>query len=151
MNFQHLAYWLEKAKNLAIETRLFINGEYCAAADNTTFETIDPAAQQTLAQVARGKKADVERAVKAARQAFDNGDWSQASPAQRKAILTRFADLMEAFVKSWRCWKRWIPANRFATACATIFPAPPAPFAGMPKRWIKSMAKWPPPAATSWR
>lgn len=49
MNFQHLAYWQEKAKNLAIETRLFINGEYCAAADNTTFETIDPAAQQTLA------------------------------------------------------------------------------------------------------
>ncbi len=96
MNFQHLAYWQEKAKNLAIETRLFINGEYCAAADNTTFETIDPAAQQTLAQVARGKKADVERAVKAARQAFDNGDWSQASPAQRKAILTRFANLMEA-------------------------------------------------------
>ena len=96
MNFQHLAYWQDKAKNLAIETRLFINGEYCAAADNTTFETIDPAAQQTLAQVARGKKADVERAVKAARQAFDNGDWSQASPAQRKAILTRFADLMEA-------------------------------------------------------
>ncbi len=41
-------------------------------------------------------------------------------------------------MKSWRCWKRWIPANRFATACATIFPAPPAPFAGMPKRWIKS-------------
>ncbi|EIV5416843.1 aldehyde dehydrogenase PuuC [Klebsiella aerogenes] len=95
MNFQHLAYWQEKAKNLAIETRLFIKGEYCAAADNTTFETIDPAAQQTLAQVARGKKADVERAVKAARQAFDNGDWSQASPARRKAVLTKFADLME--------------------------------------------------------
>ncbi len=54
MNFQHLAYWQE-SENLAIETRLFINGEYCAAADNTTFETIDPAAQQTLAQVARGK------------------------------------------------------------------------------------------------
>ncbi len=34
--------------------------------------------------------------MKAARQAFDNGDWSQASPAQRKAILTRFANLMEA-------------------------------------------------------
>lgn len=50
MNFQHTAYWQEKAKNTAIETRLFINGEYCAAADNTTFETIDPAAQQTLAQ-----------------------------------------------------------------------------------------------------
>jgi delta 1-pyrroline-5-carboxylate dehydrogenase len=92
MNFQHLAYWQEKAKSLAIETRLFINGEYCAAADNTTFETIDPAAQQTLAQVARGKKADVDRAVKAARGVFDNGDWSQASPAQRKAVLTRRPD-----------------------------------------------------------
>lgn len=44
-----------KKRKPAIETRLFINGEYCAAADNTTFETIDPAAQQTLARVARGK------------------------------------------------------------------------------------------------
>ena len=96
MNFQHLAYWQEKAKSLAIETRLFINGEYCAAVDNTTFETIDPAAQHTLAHVARGKKADVELAVKAARRVFDNGDWSQAAPTQRKAVLTRFADLMEA-------------------------------------------------------
>lgn len=41
-------------------------------------------------------KADVELAVKAARRVFDNGDWSQAAPAQRKAVLTRFADLMEA-------------------------------------------------------
>ncbi len=76
MNFQH-RYWRAERKP-AIETRLFINGEYCAAADNTTFETIDPAAQQTLAQVARGKKPTSTTAVKAARQA-DNGDWSQAS------------------------------------------------------------------------
>ncbi len=56
MNFQHRLTGRKKRKTPAIETRLFINGEYCAAADNTTFETIDPAAQQTLAQVARGKK-----------------------------------------------------------------------------------------------
>ncbi len=55
MNFQHRLTGRKKRKP-AIETRLFINGEYCAAADNTTFETIDPAAQQTLARVARGKK-----------------------------------------------------------------------------------------------
>ena len=96
MNFQHLAYWQEKAKNLAIETRLFINGEYCAAADNTPFETIAPAAQQTLAQVARGKKADVERAVKAARQAFDNGDWSQAGPVFKNHVYVGVAKLREA-------------------------------------------------------
>ncbi|MFA7938287.1 aldehyde dehydrogenase PuuC [Klebsiella oxytoca] len=96
MDFHNLAYWQEKAKNIAIETRLFINGEYSAAADNSVFATIDPAAQQTLAEVARGKKADVDRAVQAARSAFERGDWSQASPAQRKAVLNKFADLMEA-------------------------------------------------------
>lgn len=96
MDFHNLAYWQEKAKNIAIETRVFINGEYSAAADNSVFATIDPAAQQTLAEVARGKKADVDRAVQAARSAFERGDWSQASPAQRKAVLNKFADLMEA-------------------------------------------------------
>ena len=96
MDFHNLAYWQEKANNIAIETRLFINGEYSAAADNSVFATVDPTAQQTLAEVARGKKADVDRAVQAARSVFDRGDWSQASPAQRKAVLTKFADLMDA-------------------------------------------------------
>ena len=96
MDFHNLAYWQQKARELTIETRLFINGEYSAAADNSVFATIAPAAQQTLAEVARGKKADVDRAVQAARGVFDRGDWSQASPAQRKAVLTKFADLMDA-------------------------------------------------------
>ncbi|EOY4402962.1 TPA: aldehyde dehydrogenase PuuC [Klebsiella michiganensis] len=96
MDFHNLAYWQEKANNIAIETRLFINGEYSAAADNSVFATVDPTAQQTLAEVARGKKADVDRAIQAARSVFDRGDWSQASPAQRKAVLHKFADLMEA-------------------------------------------------------
>ncbi|WP_154914711.1 aldehyde dehydrogenase PuuC [Klebsiella grimontii] len=95
MDFHNLAYWQQKSRELTIETRLFINGEYSAAADNSVFATIDPAAQQTLAEVARGKKADVDRAVQAARGVFDRGDWSQASPAQRKAVLTKFADLMD--------------------------------------------------------
>lgn len=95
MHFQHLTYWQEKAKKLAIETRLFINGFYCDAADRSTFETVDPGAQQTLANVARGKKTDVDRAVQAARDVFDRGDWSQAAPAQRKAVLNTLADLME--------------------------------------------------------
>lgn len=64
MDFHNLAYWQEKANNIAIETRLFINGEYSAAADNSVFATVDPTAQQTLAEVARGKKADVDRAVR---------------------------------------------------------------------------------------
>lgn len=96
MDFHNLAYWQQKARELTIETRLFINGEYSAAADNSVFATVDPTAQQTLAEVARGKKADVDHAVQAARGVFDRGDWSQASPAQRKAVLHKFADLMDA-------------------------------------------------------
>ncbi|MGP3591364.1 aldehyde dehydrogenase PuuC [Vagococcus sp. WN89Y] len=96
MAFHDLNYWQDKAKNLLIESRLFINGEYCNAADNSTFATVNPASQQNLAGVARGKKADVECAVQAAREVFDRGDWSQASPAKRKAVLNAFADLMES-------------------------------------------------------
>lgn len=95
MDFQHLNYWQEKAKNTSPETRLFINGEYCTAQDGETFNTVDPFAQRDLAEVARGKKADVDMAVKAARDVFDRGDWAQASPAKRKAVLSRLADLME--------------------------------------------------------
>ena len=42
MNFQNLKYWREKASHYSPETRLFINGEYCAAADNETFITRSP-------------------------------------------------------------------------------------------------------------
>lgn len=96
MAFHDLNYWQDKAKNLLIESRLFINGEYCNTADNSTFATVNPASQQNLAGVARGKKADVDCAVQAAREVFDRGDWSQASPAKRKAVLNAFADLMES-------------------------------------------------------
>ncbi|WP_368541905.1 aldehyde dehydrogenase PuuC [Enterobacter soli] len=96
MNFHHLAYWQDKASNLAFETRLFINGEYCSAADGTTFETFDPYGQAPLANIARGKSADVEFAVKGARAVFDSGDWSNAAPSKRKAVLSKFADLIEA-------------------------------------------------------
>ena len=96
MNFHHLAYWQDKALSLAIENRLFINGEYCAAADNTTFETLDPLTQAPLANIARGQHADVDRAVQGARDAFERSDWSQAAPAKRKAVLNKLADLIEA-------------------------------------------------------
>lgn len=50
MNFHHLAYWQDKALSLAIETRLFINGEYTAAAENETFETVDPVTPGTAGE-----------------------------------------------------------------------------------------------------
>lgn len=96
MNFHHLAYWQDKALSLAIENRLFINGEYTAAAENETFETVDPVTQAPLAKIARGKSVDIDRAMSAARGVFERGDWSLSSPAKRKAVLNKLADLMEA-------------------------------------------------------
>ncbi|EET6384816.1 aldehyde dehydrogenase family protein [Escherichia coli] len=96
MNFHHLAYWQDKALSLAIENRLFINGEYTAAAENETFETVDPVTQAPLANIARGKSVDIDRAVSAARGVFERGDWSLSSPAKRKAVLNKLADLIEA-------------------------------------------------------
>lgn len=151
MNFHHLAYWQDKALSLAIENRLFINGEYTAAAENETFETVDPVTQAPLAKIARGKSVDIDRAMSAARGVFERGDWSLSSPAKRKAVLNKLADLMEAQPKSWHCWKLSTPANRFVTVCVMIFPARRAPFAGTPKRSTKCMAKWRPPVAMSWR
>jgi gamma-glutamyl-gamma-aminobutyraldehyde dehydrogenase len=132
MHFQHLTYWQDKAKNSAIETG------YLLTVNTATPPIIPrlkpstrPSRRWRTSPAAKGRRRPRGRGR---RGVFDRGDWSQASPAQRKAVLNKLADLMEAIVKSWRCWKRWIPANRSATACATIFPAPPAPFAGMPKR-----------------
>ncbi len=88
-NFHHLAYWQDKALSLAIETRLFINGEYTAAAENETFETVDPGQiRAPLAKIARGKSAvDIDRAVSAARGVFGTRRLVTSSPAKRKAVL----------------------------------------------------------------
>ncbi|EFN0082217.1 aldehyde dehydrogenase family protein [Escherichia coli] len=73
-----------------------MNGEYTAAAENETFETVDPVTQAPLAKIARGKSVDIDRAMSAARGVFERGDWSLSSPAKRKAVLNKLADLMEA-------------------------------------------------------
>ncbi|HAT3513632.1 MULTISPECIES: aldehyde dehydrogenase PuuC [Serratia] len=95
MNFHHLQYWQQRAQALKIEHQLFIDGRYQPAAAGKSFAVEDPAGRRELAQVARGEAADIDRAVSAARAAFERDDWAQAAPAQRKATLLRFAELME--------------------------------------------------------
>ncbi|KJS73459.1 MAG: aldehyde dehydrogenase [Pseudomonas sp. BICA1-14] len=91
-----LADWQQRARDLQIEGRAFIQGEYCAAADGGQFDCISPVDGRVLAQVASCEQADAERAVASARAAFDAGSWSRLAPAKRKAVLIRFADLLEA-------------------------------------------------------
>ncbi|XP_024966785.1 aldehyde dehydrogenase family 2 member C4-like isoform X2 [Cynara cardunculus var. scolymus] len=56
-------------------TNLFINGDFVHSISGKTFETIDPSTKQVIANIAQGDKEDVDLAVKAARQAFDDGCW----------------------------------------------------------------------------
>jgi betaine-aldehyde dehydrogenase len=72
----------------------FIDGEFAAAADGATDSVVNPATGEEIAQVAASTQADVDRAVAAARAAFDAG-WSTATPGERSLALLKIADAIE--------------------------------------------------------
>lgn len=74
--------------------RLLIGGEWVDAASGRTFATEDPATGATLAEVAHGGAEDVDRAVRAARQAFDDGPWQWMKPNERERLLWRVGDIL---------------------------------------------------------
>lgn len=75
--------------------KLLIGGKWVSARSGKTFETINPANEEVLALVAEGDRADVDEAVRAARKAFEEGQWSRVSPHQRARYLLKIADLVE--------------------------------------------------------
>jgi len=75
--------------------RMLIGGELVEAASGETFETINPSTAEVIAHVASAGEADVDRAVAAARAAFE-GAWSKVKPAERTNLLLKLADLVEA-------------------------------------------------------
>jgi phenylacetaldehyde dehydrogenase len=79
---------------IATPRQLFINGQWTDAASGKTFETPNPATGETLARVAEGDAEDINRAVKAARQAFEGGPWSRMTPSERGRIIWRIGDLI---------------------------------------------------------
>ena len=93
------ADWQQRARDLRIEGRAFIQGEYCAAAQGGQFDCISPVDGRVLAQVASCDLADAERAVASARAAFEAGSWAKLAPAKRKAVLIRFAVVFLAVLK----------------------------------------------------
>ncbi len=74
---------------------LFINGQWVESISGKTFETLDPSTGEVLAVVSEGFKEDIDVAVKAARNAFDNGPWGKMPAADRSRLIYRLADLME--------------------------------------------------------
>jgi acyl-CoA reductase-like NAD-dependent aldehyde dehydrogenase len=78
------------------EHRLFIDGEFVDAASGQTFETRNPSDGSVICRVARADREDVDRAVSAARTAFDEGPWPSMTPQERSEILRRMADLLQS-------------------------------------------------------
>ncbi len=89
---------LNEAASQFISTprKLLIGGQWVDAAEGNTFPVIDPATGDTVAHVAEGTKADIDKAVKAARKAFDSGAWPQMPPNERGKLLWKLADLIDA-------------------------------------------------------
>ena len=77
------------------ETQCFIGGQWQDAASGETFDTLNPATEEVIAQVAAGDAADVDRAVAAARKQFDGGEWSKLDARDRGRLMLKLADLIE--------------------------------------------------------
>src|ERR1700726_4644299 len=74
--------------------QLFINGQWTEAASGKTFATPNPATGDTLARIAEGDAEDIDRAVRAARTAFDEGPWGSITSSDRGRIIWRIGDLI---------------------------------------------------------
>ncbi|HEX4033574.1 MAG TPA: 5-carboxymethyl-2-hydroxymuconate semialdehyde dehydrogenase [Solirubrobacteraceae bacterium] len=76
--------------------RHFIDGEFRAALDGGTFETLSPVTNEPLAEASDGTAADVDAAVAAARRAFDDGPWPRMSATERGKVLREIADALRS-------------------------------------------------------
>lgn len=86
--------WHDRAKNIHIDGRAFINGERVNATSGSTFEKNSPIDGRKLTHVARCDDEDVNVAVHIARTAFEDRRWAGQSPAERKRVMLKFAELM---------------------------------------------------------
>jgi phenylacetaldehyde dehydrogenase len=75
--------------------KMLINGKWVDAASGKTFPTYNPATGEILARVAEGDSEDIDRAVRAARGAFEAGPWRKMSPSERGRAIWRIGDLIE--------------------------------------------------------
>jgi aldehyde dehydrogenase (NAD+) len=76
-------------------TKLLINNQWVDSASGKTFPTINPATGEVICEVAEADAADVDRAVLAARQAFERGPWRKTAASERGRLLNKLADLIE--------------------------------------------------------
>jgi len=78
--------------------RLFIGGEWVEPAGTGTIDVISPHSEELVGRVPEGTAADIDRAVTAARDAFDNGEWPRLSPEERMAAVQKFSEVYAAHI-----------------------------------------------------
>lgn len=83
-------------KTRTFQTKMLIDGKWVDGQTGKTFETVNPATEEVIARVAEGDAADIDRAVKAARKAFDSGPWRKTDARDRGRMLNKLADLIES-------------------------------------------------------
>ncbi|MFB3917354.1 MAG: aldehyde dehydrogenase family protein [Terriglobales bacterium] len=84
---------------LSTPRQLFIGGRWVDAASGKTFPTYDPSTGEVLARVAEAGWEDINRAVKAARAAFDTGPWRKMTASERGRLMWKLADLIESHLE----------------------------------------------------
>ncbi|ADJ47943.1 gamma-glutamyl-gamma-aminobutyraldehyde dehydrogenase [Amycolatopsis mediterranei S699] len=88
--------WLAAADRLTPETRPFLGRRHVESTSDETFPSVSPRDGRVLAQIPAGSAEDVDRAVRAARESFEDGRWRDLPPRERKRILLRWADAITA-------------------------------------------------------
>ncbi|MGO9471041.1 MAG: aldehyde dehydrogenase family protein [Isosphaeraceae bacterium] len=78
------------------QTKMLIDGKWRDSQSGKTFDTINPATEEVITQVAEGDAADIDLAVKAARKAFDSGPWRTMDARDRGRLLNKLADVIES-------------------------------------------------------
>ncbi len=87
-----------KAAARSYQTKMLIDGKWRDSASGKTFDTINPATEEVITEVAEGDAADIDVAVKAARKAFDSGPWRKIDARDRGRLLNKLADLIESHI-----------------------------------------------------
>jgi acyl-CoA reductase-like NAD-dependent aldehyde dehydrogenase len=86
--------WQERANKVKPNGAIFIDGKSMPAVSGKTFEDFSPTLNKSIADIASGSQEDIDRAVASAKRAFDSGVWSEMNPRDKKAIMLKWAELL---------------------------------------------------------
>ncbi|KAH7238023.1 aldehyde dehydrogenase [Fusarium solani] len=103
-------------RNITLPTGLFINNEFVASSSGLKITSISPTDEKEIASVEAASKTDIDKAVKAARAAFNSDEWSGISATERGAIMFKFADLIEQHKETLATLETWDNGKPYSVA-----------------------------------